>query len=354
MNKFIITLAAFSVLSACSGDGTNPFTDPGDDGTETEPDDGTPIDGDREMPPGTASPTPDFSIFRAEAQNGDGNGYAQSIAYDATSDTFYVDNLAFDAANEYTRGTVVGSLGTTGQYSRPYAVYESAAIFPDSLTGRPINQFTHRMIYGISPSTNTQFAIVRTGSYVNYGFGGFIYQRSNGVNIPDSGQARYSGAMAGLVDYKGAGRLDYSTADIEIAIDFEDFNESTGLRGDAVRGRITNRRIYDLNGTDITDAIVTRIESENEITLASLPTATFVISPDAMDINGEILGAVSSQYVNDDDELVDFAQGNYYAIVSGENAEEIVGIVVLESELSPYGTGFRDTSGFIVYRSPPS
>ncbi|MBK8440173.1 MAG: hypothetical protein IPL38_12055 [Rhodobacter sp.] len=55
----------------------------------------------------------------------------------------------------------------------PYQVYEAAAVVNDPLTLRPIPQFQHRLIAGVSTSGQTEFAIVRTGAYAGYGFGGF-------------------------------------------------------------------------------------------------------------------------------------------------------------------------------------
>jgi hypothetical protein len=342
MNKFILAIAVFSVLSACSGGGTNPFTEPEED--TTVPDEGTPITGDRTLPPGTTSPTPDHSIFRSEPTTGGhvGDGFANGISYNDEDDTFTVDNLAFDGDNIYDRGTAVGSLG-------PYSVYEAASQYTDTTTGSVINQFTHRAIYGVSSSASTQFAIVRTGAYLNYGFGGFVYQRNGSVTLPTTGQALYQGTVAGLRDFDDAGGLEYTTGDIQIAIDFEDFNATTGLRGDAVSGQITNRRIYDINGADITQTVLTRIEDANDITLNTIPIATFVISPNAMDNNGQIIGNMTSSYTNSSGDATAYETGNYYALVSGDNAEEIVGIVVLESTIDPIGD-VRETGGFIVYR----
>ncbi|MCR9125133.1 MAG: hypothetical protein NXH82_03305 [Rhodobacteraceae bacterium] len=351
MNKYIVAAAAGLLVSACSSDGTNPFTQnqadsaTGGGTTDGTTDTGTDISGDRTLPPGTASPSAAFALFRSEGESTEtvGNGFARDVTYNAADDTFTVDNLGFDGDNTYARGTAVGSLG-------PYAVYEADQQFPDTLTANPVNQFTHRAIYGISPSTNTQFAIVRTGAYVDYGFGGFVYQRSNAVTLPTTGQALYNGVMAGMRDFQGRGGLEYTTSDIAIAIDFDDFNDTTGTRGDAVRGTISNRLIYDINGTDITETVLTRIEEENDITLNSVPVATFTVSPGVMDDNGEILGTVQSYYTDSTGTTQVFEQGNYYAIVSGDTAEEIVGIVVLESTLDPAATSTRETGGFIVYR----
>ncbi|MDF1715780.1 MAG: hypothetical protein P1U75_03755 [Antarcticimicrobium sp.] len=348
MSRFFIAAATALALSACSG-GSNPFAE-GGSGTDTDTgtDTGTGIDSDRTLPPGTPSPGADSAIYRSEPTSEEdayaGNGYASDISYDSAKDTFTVNNLAFDGDNEYARGTKVSSLASK------YAVYEADDLATDPDSSKPISQFRHRAIYGVSRNGRDKFAIVRTGAYVDYGFGGFIYQRDGDVTLPSTGQAIYNGVMAGLRDFNGAGGLEYSTADIEIAIDFDDFDETTGSRGDAVSGVITNRRIFDIDGADITSNVLTRIETSEGITLRSYPTATFKVGPGVMDDNGEILGEVSSYYTDSTGAIQEFETGNYYAIVSGNNAKRIVGVVVLENSVDPIADTVRDTSGFIVYR----
>ena len=350
MSRFIVAAATVLALSACSG-GSNPFVDAASDtdtDTTTDTDTGTGIDSDRTLPPGTPSPDADNGIYRSEPTESEGgntgDGYASDISYDADSDTFFVNNLAFDGDNEYARGTKVSSL------AGKYAVYEADDLATDPDSSTPISQFSHRAIYGVSRSGEEKFAIVRTGAYVGYGFGGFVYQREGGVTLPTTGQAIYNGVMAGLRDYNGTGGLEYTTADIEIAIDFDDFDESTGSRGDAVRGTITNRRIFDIEGTDITSDVLTRIGTSEGTTLRSYPTATFKVGPGVMDDNGELLGEVSSYYVDSSGETQTFESGNYYAVVAGDDAERIVGVVVLENSVDPVAESVRETSGFIVYR----
>jgi hypothetical protein len=349
MNKIIVAVAAGLTVSACGGSGTNPFTANATSSATTTgtTNTSTGVTGSTTTPPGTTSPSPAVGIFRSEPTSTEiatgGNGYVTDVSYDSTTDTFSVDNLGFDGGNVYPRGTTVSSFG-------PYAVYEATSQFPDTVSGTPINQFTHRAIYGVSTSQNTKFAIVRTGSYIPYGFGGFIYQRDNAVALPTTGQALYNGVMAGLRDFNGSANLQYTTADISISIDFDDFNDTTSTRGDAVRGTISNRVIYDINGNDITSTVVAGFEAENNITLGTIPVATFTVGPGVMDDNGEILGSVQSYYTDSSGQTQVFEQGNYYAVVAGTNAEEIVGVVVLESTLAPNTSSVRDTSGFIVYR----
>ncbi|KIC50761.1 hypothetical protein [Tateyamaria sp. ANG-S1] len=360
MKRIVVPgLLALSLVGC--GDG-NPFTDEQGDtspdtgtGTDTGTDTGngsdpgTGIDNPaRDLPPGTTSPTADSGIVRSEpteAQGGQvGDGFATGISYDPATDQFSVDNLAFDGDNAYSRGTAVSSLG-------PYAVYEADTQFTDSLTGTPINQLRHRAVYGVSASGETQFAIVRTGAYIPYGFGGFVYQRNatathdGSVTLPTTGQAVYTGQAAGLRDFNGAGGIQYTTADMEMAIDFNDFNNGSG-----VRGTMSNRRVFDINGNDITNDIVTGINTEASASLTNIPAVVFTIGPGVLDANGEIVGEVTSNFVNNNGQTVNYETGNYYAIISGDNADEVVGVIVATSSIGGNGATVRDTSGFIVLR----
>ncbi len=344
-----------AVLAGCGG--SAPF---GEDATDTEADGGTdegaPIA--REgVPPGTASPSPDARIFRKEptaSQGGqEGDGLARNISYDGTTDTFNVDGLAFDGGNAYQRGEQVSSLNNSA-----FAVYEAERQFPDSVNAQPINQFTHRAIYGVSKTLDeagnpqTQFAIVRTGAYKEYGFGGFIYQRDTSVDLPSSGQAVFNGSAAGLRDFNGRPGLEYSTANVEIAIDFEDFDAQTGVRGDGVRGVFSNRQVYDLNGNDITAQVVARINENNGASLDAIPEARLVVGPGVLDANGDLIGEINSAYLDDSGTVQQYETGKYYALMAGDDPDEIVGVVVLDNAAEFADATVRDTSGFIVYRDP--
>jgi hypothetical protein len=349
--------AGFLLCAALAGcGGTAPFGEEAPEETEGGADEGAPIA--REgVPPGTASPSPETRIFRKEptaAQGGQGgDGLATNISYDEASDTFTVEGLAFDGANAYQRGTAVSSLNNGA-----FAVYEADTQFSDSVNDQPINQFTHRAIYGVSKNTDqdgnpqTQFAIVRTGAYVGYGFGGFVYQRDNAVELPSSGQAVFNGSAAGLRDFDGQGGLEYSTANVQIAVDFEDFNSATGARGDGVRGVFSNRRVYNLKGEDITAQVVQRINAKNAADLEDIPNARFVVGPGVLDENGDLVGEINSQFVDNSGTVQEYETGKYYALMSGDDPDEIVGVVVLENSAEFDNVTVRDTSGFIVYRDP--
>lgn len=345
MKPYKHVIWALALLAACDG---NPFLVPVDPVDPVDPDPGTGIDSDRVLPPGTTSPSRDRSIFRREAKDEEtGNGFVAGVAYNNANgeDEFSVDGLAFDGGNVYQRGTAVGSLG-------PFAVYEADDIYNDDVTGVPINQFTHRAIYGVSTSGQTEFAIVRTGAYVGYGFGGFIYQRNGTVTLPTVGQAQYRGDYAALRDFNGRGGLEYATGEMTLDIDFNDFND-----GDGVKGEVFNRAIYDIDGQDITNDVLTAINVKFDAALTQLPSIFFNVGPGVLDANGEIVGTVGSNVVTDTT-LDEYEEGQYYAVISGDATQgaedEIVGIIVVEAT-DPRFEGnvtVRETGGFLLYRDP--
>ena len=341
------------LLAACSG---NPFVAEEGDGTDTGTDGGTTdgggtggIDGEGTYPPGTANPTASRKITRFEPAGEDGestsgNGRVSNVSYDADSDTFSVDGLAFDGDRPYRRGRAVSGLG--GANNNRFAVYEARVNARDPLTGENVPQFGHRAIYGVSRSGNTKFAIVRSRDYADYGFGGFIYQREGGVRLPTSGQATYRGDYAAVRDFSGSGGAGFATGRAQVSIDFDDFNDGAG-----VSGRIYNRRYIDLNGTDITDEYLALLTEDTGTRQTALPVIHFAVGPGVMDRNGEILGEVSNSVATEDGARV-HETGRYYAIVSGRDAEEIVGIVVTEADYPTVDSvQMRETGGFIVYRT---
>ncbi|ETX28455.1 hypothetical protein [Roseivivax isoporae] len=369
MTRIATLLLALALVGACGDTGNddkNPLqeeptdpTDPEDPDAEpdpdpdTDPDTGEPIDSDGRLPPGTASPTPTEGIFRKEPLDEEaGNGFARELSYDGDSDTFFVQGLAFDGDQPdgaaFSR-SALGSLTSAGSPGQAFALYEAPITNPDFFTGEQIGQFQHRALYGVGD--DTEFAIVRTGSYVPYGFGGFVYQRDGDVVLPTEGQAVYRGLYGGLRDFDGAGGLESVSGDAQVTIDFGGFQGNCeGARcADAVSGFIANRRVYDASGQEVTSDILTAINEDQGTALTRLPTLNMRVGPGVLDANGEITGEIDS--------IVDgtaFETGNYYAIMSGDHTSggEIVGIVVVEAT-DPRFEGsvtVRETGGFIVDR----
>lgn len=315
------TLLAALSLAACL-DGQNPLVNPGG-GVESEL-------------PGTENPTRRTPIERYEKVDDNGNGFAQSISYDPVNDTFTVDNLAFDGGNTYQRGSTVSSLNG-------FRVYENDDPYFDDVTGTPIWQFLHRAIMTESASGNTRVAIVRTGAYIPYGFGGFNYAREIGVEIPSTGQAYFAGNYAGLRDFNGRSGLEYVTGNAEAAVDFEDFN-----RGDGVRFVIFNRQVLDINGIDITPSIVNAFNSANQTVLPNLYSK---VGPGAMTAAGEVSFGMFSNYIDPNGDPQDHLLGSYYGVLAGEGADmELVGVIVVEGVDLRDDTRVRETGGFVMER----
>lgn len=391
MTRILLLILCLGFVAACDSGGGDVLQQPTDDPTDGDGDgnsDEDPINGDGrtpELPPGTTDPSADSSIVRREATDEEGGGgFATNIEYrnDQGQDEFVVDNIAFDGNNVYTRGGTATAANAVSQLG-PYAVYEGAETTEDPVTGNQLGTFTYRAIYGRSTTGQTEFAIVRSGSYIDYGFGGFVYQRNstdfdgNAVTLvlPNEGDAQYLGDYAGIRVFEGRSGLEYATGDAQLTIDFKDFNN--GQRGVALYVR--NRQIFDINGNNITQEYLTALDEngggtgggglldgfgdEEESTGAGLiqdidgdgdrelPPIRPVISPTNADSNGEIAGNVFEVAEYDDGTNQNTAEGSYFAIMSGEDAGEIVGVLVIEgSDPRVSGTTFQETGGFVVYR----
>lgn len=352
MTRFLAALLALTIVAGC-GDG-QPFFDEDDDGGVTDPDpvdpdptDPDPTDPDATDPLSTGTVRPPLTeeaiargdIVRAEIP-GDGGGLVSSVIYDSSNDTFLVDGLAFDGLNVYARGTPVSQLNG-------FAVYEADLVTPDSLTGDPIGQAVpYRALYGVSETTlsngdpRTSFAIVRTGAYTGYGFGGFIYERNGSVTLPVTGQAIYTGDYAGVRVFDGAGGLEYTTGDMFIQIDFDDFDSNDGIYGE-----ISNRQAFDVNGDEIP------LGGEGQLIL---PTVQLTVEQGDNDLlaNGEFSGAGVS--LDLDGEA--YETGSYFAVIAGDatavgDGGEIVGIIVIESDDPRFDdVSAQETGGFILTR----
>lgn len=294
------------------------------------------------LPPGTSEPTATDDILRYEEDIGDGGGLLTSVTYNALDDNFVVDNLGFDGGNVYERDNQVSTLNN-------YAVYEASTTTLDSLTGDEIDQIDlYRLIVGVSTNTEdgdarTSFAIARTGGFVGYGFGGFIYERNGSVTLPTTGQARFSGGYAGVRVSSGTTGLEFTRGDMTVDIDFRDFNSN-----DAVKGLISNREAFEADGTPITTST----------TGLQLPNLNFAISQGTASLteDGEISGTMGSSIIADDGTLETYETGTYYGVIAGDMTDagdggELVGIFVVESQDPRFeSVTAQETGGFILYR----
>lgn len=336
MKPILPAILVTALLAACGG---NPFIDgeavPAPDGTS-----------------GTGN-TANAPITRVEKKDtATGNGFAEKIRIiDVNPDTegdeeFFVDGLAFDGDNSYGRAAAIPELG-------PFQVYEGDATAPDG-AGNEVNQDVYRAVYGVSSTGKTNFAIVRTGSYLNYGFGGFVFKRNGVFSVPTEGFATYTGDYAGLRDFKGTSGLEYVSGKMNVEIDFNDFNDGAGING-----TVTEREIYDIDGNPITNVVLDALnakladEDVNSVALEVLPVLQFAVGPGVLKPSGEVDGTISSRYKPGTGG--GYEAGQFYALISNTDAgsaQEIVGIIKVEST-DPRFTSpvtVRETGGFILYR----
>ncbi len=181
---------------------------------------------------------------------------------------------------------------------------------------------------------------MRTGGYVDYGFGGFVYEREGGVVLPDRGQARFEGGYAGLRIYSDRAGLNYTRGQMSLDIDFSDFNANEGIKG-----LVDDRRLFDITGAP------TPINCETASNL--LPDIRFVLTEggQGVDDNGEAVGSVFSTIAGEDGAQETFEEGTYYLVLSGDVTDpadggEVTGVMVLETT-----DGLeQETGGFILYR----
>ena len=359
MMRSITAISALALLTAC-GDG-NPFCDLDDpDNLYCGTDEGEAPDVEIELD-GTEDPSASRSISRIEPgtvtedgrliANDTFGGLVREVIYDEDSDTYTIDNLAFDGENEYETSSVFPTLGG-------YPIYEAAEEVPDFLTSAAVGQIVpYVAVTGRSEVINPEgadgefepratFAIVRTGGYTDYGFGGFVYARNGDVTLPTAGQAQFDGTYAGVRVFDKEATLEYTTGNVEVGFDFDDFNLNNG-----VKGTVSDRELFDENGNPIPGFFVS-----DDL----LPDLNFVVvqGVDTLLPTGELSGDLLSRRLNDNGEIAIYEEGKYYAIIAGDSTAgdggELVGVFVVESEDPRVDNLFvQETGGFILQRSQP-
>lgn len=323
-------------------------------------------------------------ISRTEARDGSG-GFAEDFIVDETEDTLQIDNLAFDGLNVYTRGANttpprISDLGTI-------AAYHGDLTVPDFLTGAPVEQAVpYVALYdesdvivmdaipaGATPAQiaaiqaaarpRSSFTIVRTGEYVGYGFGGFAYERAGDTVIASTGQATFDGDYGALRVVDEFPELLVVQGDVQIDIDFDDFNSGAGLKGS-----ITGRQAYTAEGNIYPTFNGINRANIDPATLppgflvgdvVQLPDLPFVVRAGGETIknDGEISGEIRSRYANPTTGTIeDYEDGFYYAIIAGDTTAgdggEIVGVIKVESPDSRFlGVNAQETGGFVASRT---
>ena len=295
-----------------------------------------------DIPPGTEDPESSRSISRREARDESGGGLVESVRYDADDDTFFVDGLAFDGENVYTRAGAAAAI----EAGSGYLVFAADETTPDDLTGNPIGQIVpYRAIHGrstvlVDGEPRTVFAIVRTGGYADFGFGGFVYSREGGVAIPTTGQATFAGDYVGVrVAANSPDPMFYVTGDMTLDIDFDDFNANDGIKG-----IISGREIFAMDGSSVT------LEPEDTSPIL------FVVEEGRQTLTdaGEIVVQVKSFKLTDEGALEDYFVGEFTGIMAGDARDaadggEIVGVMTAVAEREDDSL-VQETGGVILSR----
>ncbi|MEC3860883.1 hypothetical protein VK792_06275 [Mesobacterium sp. TK19101] len=313
--------------------------------------------------PGTGNPSPYGAIVRREAQNDEtGAGHVTNIAYqnDFGQDEFRVENIAFGGTTTYTRGDPVTGVAQLGRFG----VYEGTERLVDPVTGDTLQTFDYRLVAARGANGATEVAIVRSGSTVDQGFGGFIFQRNafddNGDEtyfvMPMEGDAYFAGDYAGIRVFEGHDGLEYVVGRAVLLVDFEDAYE--GGFGPILQ--VTNRRAYDVNGTEVTASIVQALEGQygalpglrDANGTATLPEVLAAVGPETFDRNGEFNGPANVWVLTPEGRWTALSQGTMHGVMTNEEPGfEAVGVVVLSGD-DPRLSGTRvvETGGFVVVR----
>ncbi len=219
MKRAILAVMVTGALSACGGDGTNPFDDPvkvTDPGTgETE--ELSPLD------PNTSAD----SKFLFDPEN---RLTMNSVEYDAANDQLVINNLPFD--------------GPDGHYDR-YGNHNGADFYASQQTATT-GQIQH---YAVYVKSGDMAAFAAAGAdWVDVGYGGANVRRESFAFPGGVGEYVYLGTYAGLRTYDGGTGLDLVTGDARLLLDILDFDPQGGIQG-AITGRITNRDLARADGS---------------------------------------------------------------------------------------------------------
>lgn len=241
-----------------------------------------------------------------------------NISYDPGSDTLTLNNIPFDDPdNAYER------IGTE-QFNNGFDAYQSA---PAAGT----NEIQYFAVFRRSDSGLTQVAAAGTTAYLDFGYGGAGAQRLGATpSLPANGIYSYSGEYAGVrtslnAGVNGENVVNYVTGDVELAVDFDDFDD-TGTIG----GFVTNRALYNDAGQPI-GALDGFISLQD--TTIDFATATTVTADASEVVGGNIVRS-----------------GSWEGVLAGPGGTEVAGILFVEGATGNANNGIREVGGFIAER----
>jgi hypothetical protein len=246
--------------------------------------------------------------------------------------TISINNLPFDG---------VSSQG--GEYTAsPGVVLPNGQVYQNTPSS-PAEDPYYAVVLTSPNGTGALVGAVATNVYAGSGYGGAYASRTNsGLPATRSQAYRYTGSYNGIRVIRQAvagspnNTIQLTTGNARVDIDLQDFD----LTG-AIRGLVTGRQLYDINGNFIANM------DAFELVITDLDPATLQTTDGTTNsANSDGTGAQS---------------GTWTGLVSGPNGEEVVGFVLLEGAISDRDPNFdtvltnapvtgRETGGFIVSR----
>ncbi|SDW26679.1 hypothetical protein [Litoreibacter albidus] len=328
---------AFGILSitamvACGGSGSNPVT-------------GGDSDDDVVTDPGT---DPNASLTNAAflfdpSKNLVANRFDFTPGATPGTGTITINNLPFDG---------VSSEG--GAYTpRPGVVLPNGEVYQNTPNSSAEDQYYAVVLTSPTTGTGALVGAVATNAYRGSGYGGAYASRPEGAKLPPTQAAtyQYTGTYNGIrvlrqqEDIGATNAIQLTTGKAEINIDLQDFD----LTG-AIRGQIIDRRLFDLDGNEI--SVAGRGLGRIGLVITNLNPDTLMTESDSTNP-----GTTNTRNLDNS-----FAQtGTWNGMVSGPNGEEVAGFLVVEGQLSDFDPNYdsdttrdpvtgRETGGFITSR----
>lgn len=271
--------------------------------------DGTPFNGPEDEGPADVTPG---SVYLTEDND---SLKANSITYDADKDELIINNIPFDDPEN----TYIRVPNTQFQNNNNgFGAYQS-----DPAPGS--NEFKYFAVFRRSDSGLSQVGATQSNSYISFGFGGAGAARVSGAtSVPTTGIYSYAGEYAAVrvvrtedENQVAVDELYYVTGGMEMTADFGDFDEVG-----AVGGVVRNRILYDSNGQELgaLDGIISFANSEITREDGTIASSTAVELQGGTQIPG---GGYQGGEIS--------ATGSWRGVFAGAGAEEIAGIVFVES-----------------------
>lgn len=321
MYRFFAALALAMALASCtSSGGGNPLND-NEDGTIGGCD--QPLvdedDGCNDADTGGGSTDPDDpSIYR---------GDVTGMTYDPDTGIVTFDGLPWDGDNTYNRNDAVSD-------SSAFADASSFDVYT-----KTNGTTTYYAVFRRSSDGYSQGGGVNTDRYITYGFGGSAAQRVSGTGALPSSQTTYMfrgeyAAVRTITSETDGSTIQYVSGTIKLDVDTEDFDD-TGTVG----GVIQDRHFFDTDGnelftTDTESGLDVRDQEYISLTTGAIDFDNWTVSSDA---GSAVIVANNSRPVPEEgadpaDPSRMLTSGNWEAIFTGPNGEEVAGAVFVEGQ----------------------